>query len=53
MATITKRLSPGDVAAVSGWLASQPLPAQTRPARALPRPLPLDCGSTNGAGGQP
>lgn len=45
MATITQRLSMSDVSAVSGWLASQPLPANTRPARALPQPLPLDCGS--------
>lgn len=45
MATITKRLSLSDVSAVSGWLASQALPANTQAARALPQPLPLDCGS--------
>ncbi len=48
MATITQRLSIGDVSAVSGWLASQPLPANTRPARALTKPLPLDCGAAHG-----
>jgi cytochrome c553 len=53
MATITERLSMSDVAAVSGWLASRPLPADTKPARALPRPLPLDCGSPSGPGGRP
>jgi cytochrome c553 len=35
MAPIAQRLNPSDVAAVSGWLASQPLPADTRPAQAL------------------
>lgn len=48
MATITQRLSLSDVSAVSGWLASQPLPANTRPARALPQALPLDCGAAHG-----
>lgn len=46
MATITERLSMSDVSAVSGWLASQPLPASSKPARALPQPMPLKCGST-------
>jgi cytochrome c553 len=48
MAEITARLSPGDVAAVSSWLASQPVPADPRPAAAsaLVRPLPLECGSS-------
>lgn len=45
MATIARRLSDSDVAAVSGWLASQRLPAHPKPARALPAALPLDCGS--------
>ncbi len=45
MASIARRLSDGDVSAVSGWLASQPLPANPKPARALPAPLPLECGS--------
>jgi len=48
MATITQRLSLSDVSAVSGWLASQPLPAHTRPAPALTQPLPLDCGAVHG-----
>ncbi len=46
MASITERLSMEDVSAVSGWLASQPLPASSKPARALPRAMPLQCGST-------
>ena len=45
MATIAQRLSPADAAAVTGWLASQPLPAVTRAAASLPAPLPMECGS--------
>lgn len=45
MATITRRLSDSDVAAVSGWLASQRLPVNSKPALALPASLPMDCGS--------
>jgi cytochrome c553 len=59
MADIAQRLSQADVSAVSGWLASQPLPARTQPAPASAQPLPLDCGHPGGpaktaqAGGQP
>jgi cytochrome c553 len=45
MAVIAERLSLEDVAAVSTWLASQPLPADPRPATTIARPLPLACGS--------
>jgi cytochrome c553 len=45
MAAITERLAPEDIQAVSTWLSSQPLPANTRPATTLAMPLPLDCGS--------
>lgn len=51
MATIARRLSPEDVAAVSGWLVSQPRPADARPAKALPAPLPMRCGRVSA--GQP
>jgi len=44
MADIANRLSEADVAAVSGWLASQPADAEARPADSLPQPLPLKCG---------
>ncbi|MGO4380891.1 c-type cytochrome [Pseudoduganella sp. RAF53_2] len=44
MADIANRLSEADVAAVSGWLASQPADAEMRPADSLPKPLPLKCG---------
>jgi cytochrome c553 len=46
MAVIAERLSLEDVAAVSTWLASQPLPPDPRPATAIARPLPLACGSS-------
>jgi cytochrome c553 len=45
MAEVARRLRPEDVAAIATWLASQPLPASTQPAAALPRPAPLRCGS--------
>jgi cytochrome c553 len=45
MGTIASRLSLADVSAISAWLASEPLPADPAPAQAVPRPLPLACGS--------
>jgi cytochrome c553 len=45
MATIAAHLSVADVAAVSGWLAAQPVPPDARPADSIARPLPLACGS--------
>ena len=45
MAQIVKRLAPEDIAALSAWLASRPLPADAHPAPALPAKAPLDCGS--------
>ncbi len=45
MAGIARKLEGGDLVAVSAWLASQPLPASTKPAEALPKPAPLECGS--------
>lgn len=45
MADITARLSDADVAAVSGWLASQPADAAIPPATSIARPLPIACGS--------
>ncbi|WP_353221652.1 cytochrome C [Salinisphaera sp. C84B14] len=45
MADITQRLSGRDVEAVAAWLASQPIPEDTRPvANAVVDP-PLECGS--------
>jgi cytochrome c553 len=45
MARVAKALSVDDVSAVATWLASQPLPANTKPAATIARPLPLRCGS--------
>jgi cytochrome c553 len=45
MASITERLSPDDIAAVAGWLATRALPASTQPAASIAMPLPMDCGS--------
>lgn len=44
MAKIAQQLSIEEINAVSAWLASQPVPADSRPAASLPAPLPLDCG---------
>lgn len=44
MATIAQRLAATDVAAVSAWLASQPVPPH-RHAAQRKRELPLECGS--------
>ncbi|GAC1389636.1 MAG: c-type cytochrome [Variovorax sp.] len=43
MADVARRLTPADINAVAGWLASQPLPASTKPLAALPGPLPRPC----------
>jgi cytochrome c553 len=45
MAQIARQLRPEDLAALTSWLASQPPPADSRPAPALPRPSEIACGS--------
>jgi hypothetical protein len=45
MATIAGRLSLADVAAISGWLASEPVPDDATPAPDVNHPMPLACGS--------
>jgi hypothetical protein len=45
MAALAKRLQPQDIGAVADWLSTRPLPADTRPAAAAARPLPVACGS--------
>ncbi|MFN9775768.1 MAG: c-type cytochrome [Burkholderiales bacterium] len=44
MATIARRLAPDDVAAITAWLAAQPVPADARARETLPATLPLECG---------
>lgn len=48
MAQIAKRMSADDIGAVSAWLASQPVVDAT-PAAMSDAPLPLACGSVEGA----
>jgi cytochrome c553 len=50
MATIVERLDERDVEAVAAWLASRPLPADTRPAAGHARDLPMRCGSVERPG---
>ncbi|WP_309624439.1 c-type cytochrome [Methylibium sp.] len=49
MASVARRLAPDDVSAVSTWLSAEPLPANAKPAAALPAPPALPCGSVPGA----
>jgi cytochrome c553 len=44
MAEIAQRLQREDVAALSTWLAAQPVPTASHAADALPKALPLRCG---------
>ena len=52
MAQIAKALQQSDVAAVTAWLATQPLPVDSHPAGAAPgmAPVPVVCGSAPGLG---
>ncbi len=46
MAQVALRMEPQDIEAVSSWLASQPVPADSRPAPAMARPAGVPaCGS--------
>lgn len=45
MAAIARALAPVEIVQLAGWLAAQPVPADSHPAAALPRPLPQRCGS--------
>ena len=44
MGRIAKVLTAGDIDAVSSWLASQPVPAFSKPATSLPQPVSEPCG---------
>jgi cytochrome c553 len=44
MGRIAKLLTPNDIDAAASWLASQPVPAFTKPAASLPQPVPEQCG---------
>lgn len=45
MARIAQQLRPEDLNAITNWLASQPVPANAKPAPSLPEPPPRACGS--------
>lgn len=49
MGHIARQLSPEEISAASAWLATRPVPADAAPARSLPAPLPVACGSVRGA----
>jgi len=48
MAQVARQMGADDVAAITGWLAAQPVPAPSKPAQALPAPMPLRCGGLSG-----
>ena len=43
MAEVGRKLDSKDINAVASWLATQPVPANTKPAKSLPAPLPVAC----------
>jgi hypothetical protein len=49
MAQIARQLGGDDVAAITGWLATRPVPTAAKPAASLPGPLPLRCGGVHDA----
>jgi cytochrome c553 len=49
MAEVAKRLTPEDLSAVVAWLGSQSVPVSAKAATSLPKPMPVQCGSTPGA----
>jgi cytochrome c553 len=53
MAEVARRLAPEDIAAVSAWLASQPVPARAHAVRFDAAPLPMRCGSAVPPGARP
>ncbi|MEO8524985.1 MAG: c-type cytochrome [Caldimonas sp.] len=44
MAQVAQALAPDEIAQISAWLASQPLPADTKPAVGFSAPPPIACG---------
>ena len=44
MAKLARQLAADDVAALTAWIAAQPVPVPSTPAAALPAPMPLPCG---------
>jgi cytochrome c553 len=44
MAEVAEHLTPEEIAAVTAWIASRPVPELHAPAAAAPAELPLECG---------
>ena len=53
MAHVARSLSAEDLTAVAAWLASQPLPADSKAIAVLPKPAPIACGSAIFPAGSP
>ncbi len=51
MAKVAQRLAADDISAASSWLAAQPVPRNGHPVTALPKAMPLNCGTAPQAGG--
>lgn len=45
MGQVANRLSVDDISAVAGWLSTQAVPANAKPAASVQQPLPLTCGA--------
>ena len=45
MATIAKKMTPADIEAVTGWLATQAVPEGSGAQESVPSPQPVECGS--------
>lgn len=43
MTDVGRKLNSADINAVASWLATQPVPANTHPAKSPPAPLPMKC----------
>ncbi|HEY9067924.1 MAG TPA: c-type cytochrome [Burkholderiaceae bacterium] len=53
MAQVAQRLAPQDIAALSQWLAAQPVPPGAKPAAALPAAMPIECGGVGAIASEP
>jgi cytochrome c553 len=49
MARIARQLDGDDVAAITGWIATQPVPTPAAAGSSLPAPMPLRCGGVAGS----
>jgi cytochrome c553 len=44
MAKVAAELTPEEIAAVTAWLAAEPVPSNSKPVESLPGLLPMPCG---------